>query len=197
MNRKFFHSPGIVFGSIPSALVLRQLRLRQQTCAKRIAMSQEMISVRSLESDIRQGVRESEVLSKYKLTTRQLERLLNRMLKAGHLSDLEVMHWLKMTDSQLMRAFRESSEPQTAIHVSERVQLEKRTIRAKDVVRDIRSHMTDAQLMEKYQLSARGLQSVLKKLIRHKLISESDLEVRPVGYEDTVTIDLRFLIKEK
>ena len=71
--------------------------------------------------------------------------------------------------------------------------MEKRTIRAKDVVQDIRSNMTDAQLMEKYQLSARGLQSLLKKLIKHNLISESDLEVRPVGYEDTVAIDLEFL----
>ncbi len=61
--------------------------------------------------------------------------------------------------------------------------MEKRAIRAKDVVRDIRSHMTDAQLMEKYQLSAKEFQSVLKKLIKHNLISESDLEVRPVGYK--------------
>ncbi len=148
-------------------------------------MLAKTISVRALETDIRQGVKESEVLAKYRLATRQLERLLNRMLKAGHLSDLEVMHWLKMTDSQLMRAFRESSEPHP-------VQPERRTIKAKDVVQDIRSHMTDAQIMEKYQLSARGLQSVLKKLIRHKLISEADLEVRPVGYEDTVAIDLDF-----
>ena len=156
-------------------------------------MPAKTISVRSLETDIRQGVKESEVLSKYRLTTRQLESLLNRMLKAGHLSDLEVMHWLKMTDSQLMRAFREGSEPQTATHVSGRVQSEKRTIRAKDVVQDIRSHMTDAQLMEKYQLTVKGLESLLKKLIKHDLISKSDLEVRPMGYHDTVTIDLEFL----
>ena len=71
--------------------------------------------------------------------------------------------------------------------------MEKRTIRAKDVVQDIRSNMTDAQLMEKYQLSAKGFQSVLKKLIKHNLMSESDLAVRPVGYEDTVAIDLEFL----
>ncbi len=71
--------------------------------------------------------------------------------------------------------------------------MEKRTIKAKDVVHDIRAHMTDAQIMEKHHLSARGLQSVLKKLIRHNLVSESDLAVRPVGYEDTVAIDLEFL----
>ncbi len=156
-------------------------------------MPAKTISVRSLEMDIRQGVKESEVLSKYRLTTRQLERLLNRMLKAGHLSDLEVMHWLKMTDSQLMRAFREGSEPQTGTQVSGGVQIERRTIRARDVVQDIRSHVTDAQLMEKYHLTAKGLESLLKKLIKHNLISRSDLSWRPVGYDDTVAIDLEFL----
>jgi hypothetical protein len=75
--------------------------------------------------------------------------------------------------------------------------MEKRTIQAKEVVQDIRSHMTDAQLMEKYHLSAKGLRSVLKKLIEHNLISGSDLQVRPVGYDDTVTIDLEFLERGK
>lgn len=74
-------------------------------------MTTKMISVRSLGTDIRQGLRESEVLSKYSLTTRQLESVLNRMLKVGYLSDHEVMTWLKLTDSQLMRAFREDQPP--------------------------------------------------------------------------------------
>ncbi len=160
-------------------------------------MPAEMVSVRSLETDIRQGIKESDVLAKYRLTTRELERLLNRMLKAGHLSDLEVMHWLKMTDSQLMKAFRESSEPQSSLQVSERVQIEKRTIKAKDVVQDIRSHMTDVQLMKKYHISTQGLRSLFKKLIQHKLISKSDLEWRPVGYHDTVDIDLESLDKKE
>jgi hypothetical protein len=56
-----------------------------------------------------------------------------------------------------------------------------------------RSFNEEIKNMEKYHLSARGLQSVLKKLVRHNLVSESDLAVRPVGYEDTVTIDLEFL----
>ena len=73
--------------------------------------------------------------------------------------------------------------------------MEKRAIRAKDVVQDIKSHMTDVQLMEKYKLTVRGLQSLLKKLVDHGLISKSDLEIRPMGYEDTVVIDLEYLDK--
>jgi transcription initiation factor IIE alpha subunit len=66
----------------------------------------------------------------------------------------------------------------------------KRTINAKEVVRDIRSHMTDEELMEKYRLSARGLQSVLKKLLESKLITQAEFDWRPVDYDDTVFLDL-------
>jgi hypothetical protein len=75
--------------------------------------------------------------------------------------------------------------------------MDKRTIRAKDIVQDIRANMTDAQLMQKYQLSAKGLHSILKKLIEHNLLAESDLELRPVGYDDTVTMDFEFFDKRR
>jgi hypothetical protein len=41
----------------------------------------------------------------------------------------------------------------------------KRTIKAKDIVNDIRSGLTNLQLMEKYNLSSKGLQSIFTKLI--------------------------------
>ena len=66
----------------------------------------------------------------------------------------------------------------------------KRTINAKEVVRDIRSHMTDEELMAKNRLSARGLQSVLRKLLEAKLITQSEFDWRPVDYDDTVFLDL-------
>src|SRR5512139_1978196 len=58
-------------------------------------------------------------------------------------------------------------------------------ISAKDIVRDIRAHMTDAELMEKYQLSAKGLQSVFEKLLASNSITRSEFEWRPTPYQDT------------
>jgi hypothetical protein len=66
----------------------------------------------------------------------------------------------------------------------------KRTINSKEVVRDIRSHMTDEELMAKYRLSVRGLKSVLRKLLEAKLITQSEFDWRPVDYDDTVFLDL-------
>ncbi len=55
----------------------------------------------------------------------------------------------------------------------------KRTINAKEIVKDIRSRMTDVQLMAKYTLSQRGLESVMKKLLEAKLITQFEFDCRP------------------
>lgn len=65
----------------------------------------------------------------------------------------------------------------------------KRTIKANDVVADIRAGMTDAELMTKYELSAKGLQSVFKKLEESKLMKPSELYGRQTLEADTVDLD--------
>lgn len=64
----------------------------------------------------------------------------------------------------------------------------KRKVKAKDIVNDIRSQMTDAELMAKYSLSAKGLQSVFEKLIEMKAMARAELAWRPAEYEDTAVI---------
>ncbi len=66
----------------------------------------------------------------------------------------------------------------------------KRTINANEIVRDVRSHMTVMELMAKYKLSARGLDSVMRKLLELHLITQAEFDWRPTGYEDTVILDL-------
>jgi hypothetical protein len=64
----------------------------------------------------------------------------------------------------------------------------KRTIKAKDIVNDIRAGMTDHQLMEKYRLSVKGLQSIFTKLEQVKAVKHSDLYGRTPWYDDTVNV---------
>jgi uncharacterized protein (DUF433 family) len=61
-------------------------------------------------------------------------------------------------------------------------------IEAKLVVQDIRSGMEDADLMEKYRLSAKGLQSLFTKLLEFDLIQQEELDERMLEFEKTVTI---------
>jgi hypothetical protein len=54
----------------------------------------------------------------------------------------------------------------------------KRKISAKEIVADIRSGVTNAQLMKKYQLSAHGLQGILEKLVNAEALLEIELAGR-------------------
>ncbi len=57
----------------------------------------------------------------------------------------------------------------------------RRQIDAQQAVRDIVSGMDDTALMEKYRLSARGLQSLLGKLVAAGVIQQSDIDRRAGG----------------
>ncbi|MFH1117303.1 MAG: PilZ domain-containing protein [Pseudomonadota bacterium] len=52
----------------------------------------------------------------------------------------------------------------------------KRVIKAKDFVKDLQGGMTTAELMEKYKLSAKTFQTVMKKLIEASTESLSDAD---------------------
>ncbi|MEW6112103.1 MAG: hypothetical protein AB1664_08225 [Thermodesulfobacteriota bacterium] len=56
------------------------------------------------------------------------------------------------------------------------------------MIRDIKAGLTDAEIMEKYKLSYKGLQSVFRKLVDAKLIRPSQLYGRSTEYEDTADI---------
>jgi len=66
---------------------------------------------------------------------------------------------------------------------------EKRLIAAKDIVQDIRAGLTDAQLMQKYRLSTKGLQSAFSKLVERKIIAAEELYGQSRSGDDTVLID--------
>jgi hypothetical protein len=68
--------------------------------------------------------------------------------------------------------------------------MHKRTIKTRDFVNDIRSGLSDPQLMSKYGLSLKGLQSVFTKLVQAKAILPEELFDRaPLLAEDTVTVE--------
>ncbi len=62
-------------------------------------------------------------------------------------------------------------------------------INAAQIVRDIRSGMDDPDLMGKYNLSAKGLQSLFRKLVQAKLLTDPELDNRTPLRENTVVVD--------
>jgi len=69
---------------------------------------------------------------------------------------------------------------------------ERKTIKAKEIVADIRSGMSDQQLMSKYELSAEGLASVFNRLQESGTVKSSELLGRSFSHDDTANLgDLR------
>jgi hypothetical protein len=64
----------------------------------------------------------------------------------------------------------------------------KRTIRAKDIVNDIRAGMSDHELMGKYKLSVKGLESIFRKLEESGTAKRSELYGRFPSLDDTVNL---------
>jgi len=65
----------------------------------------------------------------------------------------------------------------------------KRSIKAKEVVPDIRAGMTDSELMAKYKLSIKGLQSMFRKLEESKVMRPAELYGRQMLEADSVDLD--------
>jgi len=61
----------------------------------------------------------------------------------------------------------------------------KQKVSAKEVTRDIRSGMSNADLMEKYQLSAKGLSSLFKKLVNLRVLAAEELRGRATSAKET------------
>src|SRR5208282_3884172 len=54
----------------------------------------------------------------------------------------------------------------------------KQKISAKELMSDLQAGMTDSTIMEKYGLSAQGLQSAFTKLLNNGLLKQSQLDAR-------------------
>lgn len=64
----------------------------------------------------------------------------------------------------------------------------KTKIEARQALEDIRAGMDDSSMMDKYRLSAKGLQSLFRKLVKAELISRDELSGRMVGFSGDVRL---------
>ncbi len=122
------------------------------------------LNAQDIISDIRQGMCDADLIEKYKLSWTGLENLFSQLTKAG---------------------IPRSSSPDARAR-------EKREISQPQIVHDIRSGMTETQLMEKYELSSWGLQRVLGKLLAAGAINWEEMAILSLNSDDSVTLrDMR------
>ncbi|MCA1961304.1 MAG: hypothetical protein LDL33_10975 [Desulfomonile sp.] len=67
-------------------------------------------------------------------------------------------------------------------------------IKARDIINDIRSGMTDTELMEKYEMSPAALQMAFEQLINMKLLKDHELYGRSVSTRESLGLPRHYLV---
>ncbi len=117
---------------------------------------------------IRSGMSDLALMEEYALSARGLQSLFRKLTAAGEIeqSELNARH-LACQQSHIVDLI--ISQPKYA---------KKAVIDADQAVRDIRAGMSDIELMQKYDVSAQGLESLFSKLIAASQISPRELDER-------------------
>ena len=177
-------------------------------------MTKKVVDAKEARDDILAGLSDAELMEKYRVSATGLESLFTKLLKAGIISQAQLderMHGYDATVNVTERLgpFIIVPTPEEIEAAQERQQeklREKEEAREKqsdegarrvgvnEAVADIRAGMGDAELMEKYRLTATGLQSLFEKLLDRGWIDRGEYEERMVLIEGTV--DLHEVIEE-
>lgn len=121
----------------------------------------------------RSGMSDADLMRRYNISARSLERLFKKLVDEGAIAKAELNH--RLYKSQRSHVVDVVSD---AVERPRVTQKKKIKISAGDVVSRIKSGMSDIDLMDQYNLSALGLERLLRKLVRRGDIAEDYLEER-------------------
>lgn len=121
----------------------------------------------------RSGMSDSDLMKRYNISARSPERLFKKLLDEGEIEKAEL-------NRRLFRSERSHIVDVVSDTVVRREETQKKKVRisAGDVLDRIRYGMSDIELMDHYNLSARGLDRLLKRLVRRGDIVAEDLKER-------------------
>jgi len=131
------------------------------------------IMSREAANDIRSGLSDVAMMRKYGISARVLEKLFKKLIDKGEIESSEI-------EKRMRLAERSHVVDLVTFTVAE---LKKTRVNAREAVSCIRSGMSDIELMEKYNISAQGLESLFSKLIEAQEIGRSELESRKHAME--------------
>jgi hypothetical protein len=148
------------------------------------------ISAREAVSDIRSGMDDGALMEKYGLSPEGLQSLYDKLVDKGFIDLGEMQRHLSGFLGSVVIPEAELSVEKEKFKDTALQKKDARMINAREAVRDVRSGVNDAMLMEKYGLSPKGLNSLFDKLMSLGLLTQRDRDRRQLGIEDH-TVDLR------
>jgi len=126
-------------------------------------------------NDIRAGMDDAGLMKKYRLSAKGLQSLFRKLLEMGRIEPSELLQ-------------RISAGQASDWHPAGPLGRERHGIDIPAVIRDIRTGVHDFDLVEKYDLSLRGLQELFDQLLRSGLLDPTDLDRRNPNFDSTVDL---------
>jgi hypothetical protein len=130
-------------------------------------MSKPKIDAKQVLEDLKAGFDDTYLMEKYNLSAKGLQSLFQKLVAGG------------LVDRWLLEGGR--LKPGAGTSPGER------EVSAKEVLKDLRSGMTQDAMMHKYRLSAQGLANLFEQLVEAGLMAESELD-QGSSLENTVEI---------
>ncbi len=140
------------------------------------------VEVRAIDfiSAFRSGLTDSSLMEKFGLNGPMLQNVYKQMQSLGILSSQELSNRISDHNSVVVDLDRER------LPILEQ---KKVVINAYEAVELIKSGLDDRELMDRYRLSARGLQSLITKLVKAGLIEQSETDSRHTKSESVLLAD--------
>jgi uncharacterized protein YjbI with pentapeptide repeats len=130
---------------------------------------------------IRDGMDDAALMEKFHISSQALQSLFKQLEAAGILKRSELEKRSSLSQQSVTLDVNREAFPA--------VITKKPVIDAAEALKCIRDGMDDAGLMKKYNLSVRGVQSLLTKLFARGLIREEDLKKRSASFKDSVVVE--------
>ncbi len=146
-------------------------------------MPRRRVSIKAIEIVrlIRSGMTDARLMEKYNLSAGGLTSLFEQLVNAGILNESELSERASLAAESVILDTEEESYPLPVA--------EKPVIDAEDALRLIKEGVDDATLMRKYHISAKGLESLIRKLVDSKILSRRDLNKRLSLSGESVVVD--------
>ena len=141
-------------------------------------MGKRQISISEAVKDIQSGMDDAELMAKYQLKAIGLQSLFKKLVSIGQMTQEELDGRTPgFTTTAVVSDKPHRSRPRAPVE-----------LKAKDVVNDIRSGMTDQELMEKYRLSSAGLEDLFSQLLASGVVRQFEIDERMPMLDATVDL---------
>jgi predicted RNA-binding Zn-ribbon protein involved in translation (DUF1610 family)/uncharacterized protein (DUF433 family) len=154
-------------------------------------MSKPVINAQEALDLIRAGKSDSELMARFNLSAKGLQSLFIKLVRAGALDQAELdRRFPDRLESVTISAESEAQTGQAPLQQPPQkpTPAPGPSIKAGEALKDIRLGMSDSDLMDKYRLSAKGLQNLFDQLVKAGAIGQSELDRRFSSKEETVDL---------